>query len=103
VRVHADSPAARLIIHLNATGARTELIEGVFGIDAAFDGVAFELDVALGMAQGFAHGNHDLIANEVDAGDFLGDGMLDLDAFVDLKEVKVAVVSTMNSTVPALV
>ena len=42
--------------------------------------------------QGFAHGNFNLRAHQVDAGDFLGDGMFDLDALVDFEEIIIAVV-----------
>jgi hypothetical protein len=90
--VDADSPAPGRVIHFDAARAWTEFVKGIFGVDAAFDGVAFELDVALGMLEGFAHGDHDLVANEVDAGDFFGNRMLNLDAFVHFQEVVIAVV-----------
>ena len=90
--IDAHAAAAGRVIHFDAAGAGPEIVEGVFGIDAAFDGVAFELDVALGMAQRLAHRQHDLVADQVDAGDFLGDRMLDLDALVHFEEIKIALV-----------
>ena len=68
-------------------GLGRKFVERILGVDAAFDGVALELHVALRMAQRFAHGDHDLIAHEVNAGDFLGDGMFDLDALVHFEEI----------------
>ena len=44
------------------------------------------------MLQRFAHRDHDLLAHEVDAGDFFGDRMLDLDALVHFQEIEIAVV-----------
>src|SRR5581483_5982180 len=41
--VHADAAPAGGVIHLDAAGRRAEFIERVLGIDAAFDGVAFDL------------------------------------------------------------
>ena len=63
----------------------------------------------LGQAQvseGLAGGDAQLRLDEVDVGDFLGDGVLDLDARVHFDEHVLAgalpTVSTRNSTVPAL-
>ena len=44
----------------------------------------------LGVGQRLALGDQDLALDEVDAGDDLGDGVLDLDARVDLDEVELA-------------
>jgi hypothetical protein len=35
VGVHAHAAPAGLVIHLDATGTGTEIVEGVFGVDAA--------------------------------------------------------------------
>ena len=60
-----------------------------------------EADLRVG--QRHALGDQDLTANDVEAGDHLGDGVLDLDARVDLDEVELAGVGIdRNSTVPAL-
>ena len=54
--------------------------------------MAIDLDVSLRELERFAHGHEDLLLDEVDAGDLLGDRVLDLDALVDLEEVEVALV-----------
>ena len=48
-------------------------------------------DLLLGQRQVAAGGDADLLQHEVDVGDHLGDGMLDLDAGVHLDEVELAV------------
>ena len=74
------------VIHFNAAGAGAKIVEGIFGIDAAFDGVAFELNVALGHAQRLTHRDHDLLPHQIDAGDFFRDRVLDLDALVHFRK-----------------
>src|SRR5476651_1493207 len=65
--------------------------EGIFRIDAAFDGMALEHDVLLGEAQRCAGGDADLLAHDIDAGDRLADRMLDLQAGIHFDEIEVAV------------
>ena len=64
--------------------------EGIFRIDAAFDGMAFEHNVLLGEGQRRTRSNADLLADDVDAGDGFGHRMLHLQAGVHLEEVEVA-------------
>ena len=47
-----------------------------------------ELDVLLVVPELLAGGDADLLFHDVDARDFLGDGMLDLDAGIHLDEVE---------------
>ena len=47
-------------------------------------------DVALRNSQWLAHGNENLLLNEVDACHFLGHRMLDLDTLVHFQEIKIA-------------
>ncbi len=54
--------------------------------------MAFDFNVALGMLQRLARGEQNLVADQVNAGDFLGHGMLDLDALVDFQEIEIALV-----------
>ena len=89
IDAHAAAPGR--IIHFDPARAGTEIVEGIFCIDPAFDGVSAKLNVALGDAQRFAHGNHDLLLHQIDAGDFLGDGMFHLNPFVHFQEIKVPV------------
>ncbi len=63
----------------------------VLGIDAAFDGVAAEFDVALLERELAAGGDADLLEDQIDVGDHLGHRMLDLDARVHLDEIELAV------------
>ena len=62
----------------------------VLGIDAAFDGMAMEFDVALRDFEAASGGDADLLEHEIDVGDHLGDRMLDLDARVHLDEVELS-------------
>ncbi|KAG1247821.1 hypothetical protein G6F65_019957 [Rhizopus arrhizus] len=64
---------------------------GVFGVDAALDGVAGEHHVALLDRQLLAGGDLQLLGHQVDAGDHFGDRMLHLDAGVHFDEVEAAV------------
>ena len=73
-----------------------EVVLRVFGGDAALERVAVEADLVLrgtplaGVADRRAFGDADLRLDDVDAGDHLGDGVLDLDARIDLDEVELA-------------
>ncbi len=75
----------------------------IFGVEASLDGVPREGDVGLVVAEGFARGDAQLLAHEVDAGDLLGDRVLDLEAGVHLEEEELAGTRRRrrNSTVPA--
>ena len=71
-------------------GARLEIGARIFGVKANFDGVPARID-----GEGVERSkiprrleNHPL--NQVDAGDFFGDAMLDLQARVDFKKEEVA-------------
>ena len=65
---------------------------GIFGIDPRLDGVAVQLDLVLLQRQLFAEGDAQLPFDEIEAGDQLGDGMLDLQARVHLDEEHVLAV-----------
>ena len=64
---------------------------GVLGVDAALDRVASPLDRRLVEGERQSGGHSDLLGDEVDAGDHLGDRMLDLKSRVHLEEVELAV------------
>ena len=72
---------------------------GVLGIDAAFDGMAVEAHVLLAERKRGSRRDPDLLDDEVEPGDHLGDGVLDLQPRVHLDEVELAP-SYRNSTVP---
>ena len=62
----------------------------VLRVDAAFDGVSVEADVLLAERQRRAGGDPDLLDHQIEPGDHLGDGVLDLEAGVHLDEVELA-------------
>ena len=51
----------------------------IFGVDAAFNCMATQLDILLADGQAFACGNAELPGHQINASDKLCDGMLDLD------------------------
>ena len=65
-------------------GGGHEVAAAVLGVDAVLDGVAADLGVAV--AELLAGGDAEHLADQVDAGDLLGDAVLDLEAGVDLEE-----------------
>src|SRR5262249_35340117 len=73
----------------NGAGGGMEPVGRVLGVDAALDGRAALDDLLLSEGQPLAGGDAYLLADEVDAGDQLGDGVLDLDAGIHLDEVEV--------------
>ena len=70
---------------------RQEIAIRILGVDAALHRPAGELHVALLDAEWFAGGNPDHLLDKIDAGDELGDRMLDLEPRVHLQEIKAAV------------
>ena len=64
-----------------------EPVGRVLGVEAGLDGVPGHLDLRLAQRQRLARGHAQLPFHEVEAGDRLGDGMLDLQARVHLDEV----------------
>src|SRR5690348_13788904 len=59
---------------------RAEIIVGIFGVHAAFDRTAPAMNVGLREPQAGAIGNGNLLGNEIDSRDRLGDRVLHLDA-----------------------
>src|SRR5881396_603053 len=89
--VDADSRARRDIEDADPPCRGQEIAVGVLGVDAAFNRMTTRTDVALIDAQGEPAGDAELLADDVDPGDHLGDRMLDLHASVHLEEVEAAV------------
>ena len=83
--VHTDTGARRLGIGDDGSGGRHEACGGVFAVNAEFDGVAVR-SWGLGDGKLAAFGDAELLANQIEAGGFLGNGVLHLEACVDLKE-----------------
>ena len=95
--VEADAEAGGAAIGGDAAVVGDEVLLRVLGGDPALEGVAVEPDVALarhaggrGVADRGAVGDADLRLDDVDAGHLLGDGVLDLDARIDLDEIELA-------------
>ena len=66
---------------------------GIFGIDAAFDGVAALDQLLLRPGQPLAGGDPKLRLYQVDAGDHFGDGVLDLQPRVHLEEIETGAIA----------
>ena len=86
--VDADAGHARLAVAQQPAGLRQESLRRILGVDARFDRVAALADRLLRPRQRLAGGDEQLRAHEIDAGDLLGDRMLDLQARVHLEEVE---------------
>ena len=88
--VHADTEAAGQVAAFNQAWAGDEVVR-VFGIDAALESMAFDVDVFLLVLQRQAAGNADLFLYDVHAGNQLGNGVFDLDAGVHFDKEEFAV------------
>ena len=74
-----------------AAGRRQEVAERVFGVDTALDGPAVALYICLGESQLFTRGHTNHLLDQIQAGDALGDRVLDLKTGIHLQEVEVLV------------
>src|SRR5271167_646367 len=83
VDAHAE-PARRMIIGHPARRRREGV--GALGVDAAFDRVAAQLDVGLAIAERGTRGDPELLADDVETADHLGDRVFDLQARIHLDE-----------------
>jgi hypothetical protein len=70
--------------------ARAEVRGRVLCVEPDLDRVAVDRHAILPQAQRPAFGDRELLGDDVDAGDRLGDRVLDLDAGIDLEEVELA-------------
>lgn len=79
--VETDSISSCRSVDLNLAGVRGEAVCRIFRGDTALEGKTTGGDVVLGQAKLLERGtrrNLDLRSDDVDAGDFLCDGVLDL-------------------------
>src|SRR3546814_10073513 len=88
--IHAHARAAGGVEVLDQAGRGHERF-GILGVDAAFDRVAAQHHVFLPDRKLLPRGDQQLFAHQVDAGDHLGDRVLDLDAGIHLDEVEAPV------------
>jgi hypothetical protein len=82
--VDAHAGAAGGLEDVHRAGGRHEAAAGVFAVDPEFEGVPDGDRV--GVVEPPALGEPELLPHEVDAGDFLRHGVLDLEPGVDLEE-----------------
>src|SRR6266853_3137938 len=73
----------------NFAGRRKEIVVGIFGVEANFHGVAAWGNGFPGEGEAVAGGDGDLKFDEIESGDLLGDGMLDLQPRVDFEEIEI--------------
>ena len=92
--VESYAEAGRAAVGGDAAVVGGEAVLGVFGGHPALQGVAGEAQVVLFrqalVANARTFADADLRGHQIDAGDHLGDGVLDLDARIDLDEVEAA-------------
>ena len=88
--IEADTDASWRVEEIDGAWARAEVVGGIFGIDAEFDGVAEGSEIIELGTKALACGDADLFANEIDAVDFFGHGVFDLDAGIHFEKVVVA-------------
>ena len=82
--VETYAGALRRLPRRQRAGRRHEVAAAVLGVDAELDGVAADRRVVV--AELLAGRDAEHLADQVDAGDLLGDAVLDLEAGVDLEE-----------------
>ena len=89
-RVESDSVSSRRSVDLDLSGVGLEAVGGILGGHSALDGEPSLGDVLLHETerrQGRSRCDLDLGGDDVDTGDLLGDGVLDLHSGVDLDKV----------------
>ena len=87
--VKAHPGAASRAVDSDPSGVRTEAVGRVLGGDPALNGGTTQPDTFLGqpqLGQRGARGDPELVGDDVDVGDLLGDRVLDLDTRVHLDE-----------------
>ena len=84
--VDADPRSARGQIFRDEAGTGHKIARRVLGVDATLYCVTEKANVRLPQAQGFATRNPYLLLDQIDTGDHLGNGMLDLiRVFISMK------------------
>lgn len=85
-----DTVSTSGTVYLNLSSVRREALSGIFGGDTALEGKTASRDVILSQTEllkGSACGNLDLCGNNIDASDFFGNGVLNLNTGVDSRRV----------------
>ena len=86
-----DANAVRHLPQRHPAGLRHEIMAGILGAQPHFDGVAGEFDILLPEPERFTGGDAQLQFDQIEPGDRLGDGMLDLQPRVHFHEIEFAV------------
>ncbi len=73
---------------LDRAGTRHEIARGIFGVDAAFDRAAFQIHLILRETKALPLRDGYLLGDEIDAGDLLRHGMLDLNPRIHFEEIE---------------
>src|SRR5262249_37307159 len=102
VAVNPHASAARWVPFRHQSRAWPEIVVWIFGVDSTFDRATAVDDVFLPEREFLTRGDFDLLLNEVDSSDQLGDRMLDLNAGIDLDEVKVEVLVHQELNSPCI-
>ena len=88
-RPRGEQLRGRRAVHRQGAGGGQKVAVGVFGANARFDGMALDVHLVLRQGQGLATGDAQLPLHQVQAGDGLGDRVLNLQAGVHLHEEEV--------------
>ena len=90
IQPHAGTARRNKEIDLSGRGGK--VVEGIFSIDTAFDGMTPDNNVFLTQFQRLARGDPDLLFDQVNAGNSFGNRMLHLNTGVHFHEVKFIVI-----------
>ena len=89
-RIHSHTGATRGVVASNLAERGEEVVLRVLGVDTELNGKALMVNIFLLDRQRQARSNADLFAHYVDAGDLLGNGVLDLNAGIHFHEIHFA-------------
>ena len=89
--VEADARTGGNLARENFSGRWEKIIVGIFGVETDFHCVAARGDGLPSEWEAMAGGDGDLEFDEIEAGNLLGDGMLDLQAGVHFQEIKIEI------------
>ena len=88
--IESNSISSSRSVDLDLTGIRLESLSSILSRDSTLNGESSSVNVFLGeteLFKGDTSRNLDLSSDDVDTGNFLGDGVLDLDSRVDFNKV----------------
>lgn len=89
-RVQSDTITTSRSVDFNLTSVRLEVGRGILSGDTTLDSKSSPVDVLLGqtkLSEGHTSSDLNLSSDDVNTGNFFGNGVLDLDTRVDLNEV----------------